>query len=70
MYIGYILILYFYVYVFCVHVNMYTVHILGVQLLYKKRVLDILEMELRMLVNCYVGSGNGTQVLCKSINIS
>jgi hypothetical protein len=30
------------------------------------RTLDLQDLELQMCMNCHVGAGNGTQVLCKS----
>ena len=36
----------------------------------QKRALDLLELELQMVVNCYVDAGNGTWVICKSSKYS
>lgn len=57
----------FYVCVFCMHICMCSTDVLGVHGDHKKA-LDLLELELRMVVNHLVDAGGQICVLCKSNN--
>lgn len=43
-------------------------HMLCQYILWNKMMLDPLELELQMVISCYLGTGNQTQVLEKAVS--